>query len=90
MNIRNKGLAFILNNNNFDDKTMTSARKGSEIDVENAEHVFKEIGYTTVVKQDLKAHVSIIFLHLRPQAEHAHNSGGLKVSGFMTHIIYRA
>ncbi|XP_072180833.1 caspase-3-like [Diadema setosum] len=50
MNLRDKGMAFILNNNNFVDRRK---RKGSEVDVLNVTHVFQEIGYKIVVVQDL-------------------------------------
>ncbi|XP_071499130.1 caspase-6-like [Diadema antillarum] len=53
MNLRDKGMAFILNNNNFVDRRK---RKGSEVDVINVTHVFREIGYKIVVVQDLTAH----------------------------------
>ncbi|XP_071479487.1 caspase-3-like [Diadema antillarum] len=52
MNLRNKGMAFIINNNNFMDRRK---RKGSEVDVMNVTHVFREIGYKIVVVQDLTA-----------------------------------
>ncbi|XP_071479484.1 caspase-3-like [Diadema antillarum] len=52
MNLRDKGMAFILNNNDFVDR---GKRNGSEVDVKNVTHVFKEIGYEIVVKQDLTA-----------------------------------
>ncbi|XP_071499093.1 uncharacterized protein [Diadema antillarum] len=50
MSLRNKGIVFVLNNNNYVDR---GVRKGSEIDVINVTHVFNEIGYTPVVKQNL-------------------------------------
>ncbi|XP_072180995.1 uncharacterized protein [Diadema setosum] len=50
MSLRNKGIVFVLNNNNYVDR---GVRKGSEIDVINVTHVFNEIGYIPVVKQNL-------------------------------------
>ncbi|XP_071479480.1 uncharacterized protein [Diadema antillarum] len=50
MSLRNKGIVFVLNNNNYVDR---GVRKGSEIDIINVTHVFNEIGYTPVVKQNL-------------------------------------
>ncbi|XP_071483899.1 caspase-7-like [Diadema antillarum] len=52
MNQRNKGMAFVLNNNNFKDQ---KRRKGSEVDVKNVKHVFEEIGYDVIEAQDRKA-----------------------------------
>ncbi|XP_071479493.1 uncharacterized protein [Diadema antillarum] len=52
MSLRNKGIVFVLNNNDYVDR---GVRKGSEIDVINVTHVFNEIGYTPVVKQNLTA-----------------------------------
>ncbi|XP_071480750.1 caspase-3-like [Diadema antillarum] len=52
MSLRNKGIVFVLNNNDHVDR---GVRKGSEIDVINVTHVFNEIGYTPVVKQNLTA-----------------------------------
>ena len=52
----NKGLIFILNNNDFKDG---GRRKGSRNDVNNIQHVFSEIGYTPVVEENLSAKVKI-------------------------------
>ncbi|XP_071504969.1 caspase-3-like [Diadema antillarum] len=52
MDRREKGTAFIINNYNF--KTL-SPRTGSDVDVENVKHVFKEIGYKVIAAQDLTA-----------------------------------
>ncbi|XP_071804681.1 uncharacterized protein [Asterias amurensis] len=44
-----KGIAFILNNFDFDE----SERKGSEIDLSNVKHLFLELGYRIVVHENL-------------------------------------
>ena len=51
-----KGIAFILNNNFF----KQGPRKGSEKDVENVKHVFQEIGYEIVIKENQKSQVHIM------------------------------
>ena len=52
---REKGVVYILNNNNF---LIMRPRSGSEIDVANVKHVFEEIGFKAVLQKDLTADVS--------------------------------
>ncbi|XP_038051916.1 uncharacterized protein LOC119724777 [Patiria miniata] len=44
-----KGLAFILNNSDFDQ----CEREGSQIDMDNMKHLFQELGYEIVCHEDL-------------------------------------
>ncbi|XP_038046409.1 cell death protein 3-like [Patiria miniata] len=46
-----KGLAFILNNIDFN---QSDRREGSQIDLANMEHLFKELGYTPICHKNLK------------------------------------
>ena len=54
---KEKGVVFILNNNNFQDKP-DKERQGSENDMKNVKHVFEEIGYEPKEHKDLTAEVS--------------------------------
>ena len=60
---KKKGVVFILNNNNFQDKP-DKKRQGSEIDMKNVQHVFEEIGYEPKVHKDLSAEVSCLWHHM--------------------------
>ena len=51
---RYKGIALIINNNNFKE----GPREGSDKDIQNVGHVFNEIGYKVVARKNLKANVS--------------------------------
>ena len=48
-----KGFVLIVNNHSF-----PKERKGSEIDLANVQHVFKEIGYYPIIQENLTANVS--------------------------------
>ena len=56
MNARSKGIIFILNNMTF--LGNVKQRAGSDIDVTNIIHVFKEIGYNVQLAMDCKANVN--------------------------------
>ena len=49
-----KGIAFILNNIIF----YEGERRGSEIDLENMVHLFRELGYEIILREDLKGEVN--------------------------------
>eukprot|EP00057_Strongylocentrotus_purpuratus_P000592 XP_001179068.1 PREDICTED: cell death protein 3-like [Strongylocentrotus purpuratus] len=54
-----KGLILILNNNHFHEG---KDRPGSEVDLENIEHVFRQIGYEPVIMKNLSANEIRSFL----------------------------
>ncbi|XP_071479485.1 cell death protein 3-like [Diadema antillarum] len=80
MNVRKKGMAFILNNNNFMDQRK---RKGSEVDEKNVTHVFREIGYEIVIEHDLTAdEIKDALASLKSKIRISHTSAVLV---FMSH-----
>ncbi|XP_071499126.1 uncharacterized protein [Diadema antillarum] len=80
MNLRKKGMAFVLKNNDFVDR---GKRKGSEVDVKNVTHVFQEIGYKVIVVQDLTAdEIRDALASLKTKIQSSHTSAVLV---FMSH-----
>ncbi|CAK9305099.1 unnamed protein product [Gordionus sp. m RMFG-2023] len=53
MRVKNKGLAIIINNENFEYNTNLAPRKGTANDCANLKNLFQKLGYTVIVKCDL-------------------------------------
>ncbi|XP_038046024.1 caspase-3-like [Patiria miniata] len=82
-----KGLAFILNNIDFN---RNSRREGSQIDTANMEHLFKELGYTPSCHKNLKGEdITKFFKDFASEFNHTHDSA---VIALMSHgdtgVIY--
>ena len=55
-----KGLAYILNNDEFPNREGAKKyREGSGVDFDNMQHLFTELGYTIVHDKNLKAEVGL-------------------------------
>ncbi|XP_038046032.1 caspase-3-like [Patiria miniata] len=78
-----KGLAFILNNSVFNGGQL---RKGSQIDTENMKHLFKELGYTPILHENLKGEdITKFFKEFASMFNHTGVSYDSAVIALMSH-----